>query len=72
MPGMWMWRYESADGTVLAAVPSAAVTDGFPTQGDAESWIGETWQVLLDGGVEQVTLLEGDRVVYGPMGLRPE
>jgi hypothetical protein len=26
---------------------------------------------LLDGGVDQVSLLEGESVVYGPMGLRP-
>jgi hypothetical protein len=43
----------------------------FPTQADAESWIGETWRQLLQGGVEQVTLLEDGSVVYGPMGLRP-
>ncbi len=49
------------------------VGDGgtFPSQSDAESWIGETWADLLAQGVEQVHLLEGDRVVYGPMGLRP-
>lgn len=45
--------------------------DSFPTQSDAESWIGETWRQLLDAGVDQVSLLEGDRVVYGPMGLHP-
>jgi len=70
MAGIWMWRYEGADGAVLVA-PPAAVTEGFPTQSDAESWIGESWRELLDAGVEQVTLLEGDREVYGPMGLRP-
>lgn len=70
MAGIWMWRYEGVDGAVLVP-PAAAVTEGFPTQSDAESWIGETWRELLDAGVEQVTLLEGDREVYGPMGLRP-
>jgi hypothetical protein len=30
------------------------------------------WQILLDAGIEQVLLLEEDRIVYGPMGLRPE
>ena len=43
----------------------------FPTQADAETWIGENWRDLLDAGVDQVTLLEGDRVVYGPMSLHP-
>ena len=43
----------------------------FSTQADAESWIGENWQQLLEGGVDQVSLLEGDRVVYGGMSLHP-
>jgi hypothetical protein len=54
------WRY--SDGRDSAK---------FPTQSDAETWIGETWQDLLDGGVEHVSLLEESRVVYGPMSLRP-
>jgi hypothetical protein len=47
------------------------VSESFPTQGDAETWIGETWRDLLDVGVTQVTLLDAGRRVYGPMGLRP-
>ena len=31
-----------------------------------------TWRELLSAGVEQVTLLDGDREVYGPMSLREE
>lgn len=66
----WTWRYEAADGS---AAPVAAVTSQeFPTQADAETWIGEEWRGLLDSGVEQVTLLDGDHVVYGPMSLRPQ
>ena len=42
---------------------------GFPSQSDAESWIGEVWRDLLDDGVDQVTLFEADREVYGPMSL---
>lgn len=66
----WMWRYESESGEPLApgaGEPAAS----FPAQGDAESWLGENWQVLLAAGVAQVTLVEGDRVVYGPMSLSP-
>ena len=44
----------------------------FPSQGDAESWLGETWQELLHAGVAQVTLLDGTREVYGPMSLSRE
>ncbi len=65
----YSWRYESLDGS--AAAPAAPAQERFPTQADAESWIGETWRELLDGGVDQVSLLEGDRVVYGPMSLHP-
>ena len=43
---------------------------GFPSRSEAESWIGEAWSDLLEEGVERVTLLEGDREVYGPMSLR--
>ena len=63
------WRYETLDGAAAAA--AGLPHERFPTQADAESWIGETWRELLDGGVDQVTLLEGDRVVYGPMSLHP-
>lgn len=65
----WTWRYETRDGTVLerADLPSTA----FPSQADAESWVGEAWRDLLAAGVDQVVLLEDDTVVYGPMGLHP-
>jgi hypothetical protein len=41
----------------------------FPTQGDAETWFGETWPELADAGVGSVTLLRDGEVVYGPMSL---
>ena len=63
----WSWRMESADGSPIDAVPG----ERFPSQADAESWVGEAWQDLLGQGVDQVSLLEGDRVVYGPMSLHP-
>ena len=49
---------------------TSAVSQTFPSQADAETWLGESWRDLLDEGVEQVTLLEGQREVYGPMSLR--
>jgi hypothetical protein len=67
-PG-WTWRYEAADGREMSSAHAA--TTEFPSQSDAESWLGEAWRDLLADGVDQVTLLEDDRVVYGPMGLRP-
>ncbi len=63
----WSWRYEAADGATVPAPEGADIT--FPSQADAESWVGETWRELLAAGVHQVTLLDGDHRVYGPMGL---
>ena len=64
----WTWRYEGPDGGAVQpeGVPAP---EQFPNQADAESFIGEQWRELLAGGVHQVTLFEGDREVYGPMGL---
>lgn len=51
--------------------PVADVSDGgrFPTQSEAESWLGEEWRTLLDAGVDSVTLRADDDIVYGPMSL---
>ncbi|MFM8895252.1 MAG: hypothetical protein ACKOE2_07730 [Actinomycetales bacterium] len=67
----WHWRCERSTGEALDEVPETARTR-FPNQGDAESWLGESWRELLDAGVDQVTLLQEDRVVYGPMSLHPQ
>ena len=64
----WRWRLEDAAGAETSSTEGASVS-GFPSQSDAESWIGEVWRDLLEDGVHQVTLFEGDREVYGPMGL---
>jgi hypothetical protein len=60
------WRYQGPDGRQRPG-PNIA----FDEQADAEEWLGREWPGLLEGGVEAVTLLEGERVVYGPMSLRP-
>lgn len=59
----WRWTYEVA-GEAGASAP-------FPTQAEAEAWLGEEWATLADVGVSAVTLMEDDRVVYGPMSLDP-
>lgn len=64
----WTWRYENTDGGVVAP-DDAPITEMFPTQGDAETWLGEIWRELLDAGVDAVVLLEDGRDVYGPMSL---
>ena len=61
----WLWRLEDAHGAVVSGVASPS----HPNQSDAESWIGETWRELRDAGVAQATLLDGSKVVYGPMSL---
>lgn len=60
----WTWRMEDAQGATLSIT-----APGQGTQSDAESWLGENWRELSEQGVAQVTLLEGDRVEYGPMSL---
>lgn len=65
----WTWRYEAADGSPVEPADPALAPESFPSQADAESWIGETWRDLLAGGVHQVVLLDNGREVYGPMGL---
>ena len=68
MSASWTWTYLDADGTALTGEDLPA--NAFPSQGEAESWLGEEWRSLADTGVESVTLMEGDTVVYGPMSLR--
>lgn len=63
------WRFETNDNESVDA--PGLPTERFPTQADAESWIGEAWRDLLEQGVDQVRLHEGDREVYGPMSLHP-
>ena len=62
------WRFEAADGSGLIVADEPG---GFPSQADAESWVGESWRELLASGVEQVSLLRDGEKVYGPMSLRP-
>lgn len=64
----WTWRLQDAAGAVVSTGNSTE--HGFPSRSEAESWLGEAWQDLLEQGVERVTLLEDDREVYGPMSLR--
>lgn len=63
---VWRWRLEDAAGSEVTA---AEASPTFPSQSDAESWVGEVWQDLAEQGVDAVTLFEGDREVYGPMSL---
>lgn len=64
----WIWRMEAVDGSALSEPASPAQTN----QSDAESWLGEHWRELADAGVAQVTLLDDDTEIYGPMPLGEE
>ncbi len=66
----WTWQYHAAHG---APIPESATqpAEGFPTQADAETWVGEVWRDLLGEGIDAVSLFEDGRVVYGPMSLHP-
>lgn len=68
MTDEWTWTYLDADGTAVTG--EALVATGFPSQSDAESWLGEQWRDLAEAGVEAVTLTHEGTVVYGPMSLR--
>ena len=64
----WRWRLEDAAGTEVV-VEGELADQRFPSQADAESWVGETWSELAAQGVDAVTLFDLDRRVYGPMSL---
>lgn len=66
----WRWRYENANGGEVTDRPLPR--EVFPSQADAESWLGENYRELLESGVEQVALLDEDRVEYAGMSLRTE
>jgi hypothetical protein len=66
----WTWRYEDSAGAPIEPVEVPA-GEPFPTQSDAETWLGENWRELRSAGVLQVTLLDTGREVYGPMSLAP-
>jgi hypothetical protein len=68
MTDEWTWTYFDADARVMTGV--SLVSTGFPSQSDAETWLGEQWRELAEAGVEAVTLEHEGAVVYGPMSLR--
>ncbi|MFD3699785.1 hypothetical protein ACFWUZ_27295 [Streptomyces sp. NPDC058646] len=63
----WTWRFEKADGSETSP---AVEPEEFTTQGDAESWIGEVWKELLEGGAEQVKLSDDNGTELYTMSLR--
>jgi len=64
----WSWRLEDQAGEEVTVSEDYA-GQRFASQADAESWVGEFYAELVEQGVDGVTLLDVDRVVYGPMSL---
>ena len=62
----YRWRYADANGDEL---PGPA--EKFTAQTEAEDWLSANWEDLSDAGVQQVTLLEDEEELYGPMSLLP-
>lgn len=60
----YFWRYEDASCT-----PVPGPDQHFEDQAAAEEWLSGQWRDLADQGIDQVTLVTGSEVVYGPMGL---
>ena len=58
------WRYLDASGG-----PVEGPDEEFDDQQQAEGWFTDEWRELRARGVDAVTLLDGDTVVYGPMSL---
>jgi len=61
----WTWKLETEDGA------SKGTSEAFDSRSDAESWVGESFEELLEQGIDQVRLYDGDTEVYGPMSLHP-
>ena len=59
----WRWVSDGRHHSV------ADLDRTFPSQGEAESWLGEFYPDLVEQGVRAVTLYEAERRVYGPMSL---
>lgn len=68
MSDRYAWICEDGSGRVMSGEELAEAV--FPTQGEAEAWLSETWAALLAAGVEQVSLRHEGTLVYGPMSLR--
>ena len=58
------WRYTDRQGSEVAGPD-----EQFDEQPEAEAWLTDTYQELRDSGIDQVTLQQDGRTVYGPMSL---
>ncbi|MSS45887.1 hypothetical protein FYJ43_07515 [Cutibacterium sp. WCA-380-WT-3A] len=70
----YSWVFKQSHVTVTGAEHLGQLGAGqqFASQEEAEAWLSETWPDLQDAGIDEVTLMDDDDVVYGPMGLSEE
>ena len=52
-------------------VHAKGASEDFDDQQEAEDWLSAEFAELAEQGVDDVTLMNGDEVVYGPMSLHP-
>lgn len=64
------WKLLNAAGEQVSVDVDLA-DQRFGDELQAETWIGDVFSDLLAEGVDEVTLYEGERKVYGPMSLHP-
>lgn len=62
----YRWRCQDASGRDKPTEEPL-----FDTQAEAEEWLSATWSDLREAGVDQVTLMNGETEIYGPMSLHP-
>jgi hypothetical protein len=54
------WRFTPPD----TAPGDPPAPSSFASQSDAESWLGESWRELAATGVQSVTLVDGQSILY--------
>ena len=60
--GGWHWIVRDSSGGELSS------TEEYPSRAEAEAWMGQQWETLLEAGGESVTLV-GDGKEHYTMGL---
>lgn len=63
---MYSWH---CDGVPAQELEEAGLAPTFQNQQMAEDWLSAFFSDLQEVGVSQVTLMEGECLVYGPMSL---
>ena len=67
----YSWVFKQSRVTVKGAEHLGELGAGqqLESQDESEAWLTESCPELQEAGIDEVTLMEDDDVVYGPMGL---